>query len=228
MPEVSEELQRYANSLERMNIQFEGKGGNELGDKDFESLLSHGVLIPDAYALSFNNMGILLVGGSEARASIGKKFIEMNGNKASVLAAKNPTLYVPNGAARPVAFLNDNRLWEQPWLEPFLEPEYSDKFKFLTVSYIFQLVQDNGIEVRPGNPQSAIDTMVFGGQRWAKTEESNSRLLRMLAEVKCYTVLNNSAYYSSSSVGQGASSRIATQADHNLERIVERLEVQIR
>ena len=228
MPEVSVDLQKYANSLESSNIKFEGKGGNELGDKDFERLLSYGVLIPEAYALSFNDMGILLVGDSEARVSIAKKLIEMNGDKARVLAGKNPTLYVPNGTAKPLVFLNDNRLWEQPWLEPFLEPEYSDKFESFTVRYLFQLMPNNGIDVHPSDLQKAIDTMVFEGQRWAKTEESNSRLLQMLAKVKCYTVLNNLAHYSSLPEQQRALPSIAAQANRNLERIVERIEVQIR
>ena len=152
----------------------------------------------------------------------------MNRDKARVLAGKNPTLYVPSGAAKPLVFLNDNRLWEQPWLEPFLEPEYSDKFKFFTVSYIFQLVPNNGIDVRLGDVQKAIDTMVFGGQRWAKTEESNSRLLQMLAEVKCYTVSHNTASYLSLPAQRRALPSIAAQANRNLERIVERIEVQIR
>lgn len=203
MRPINPDLKRYVEELDCKDTYLrgmndEGDGtilGPDVDDEVFANLLSHGVVIPYADAVSYEKKGILVVGeGGIGKSPLVGKMQKLFPQESQVLAFDSPSIYQPDNTQRAVVYLDDIRSNEFPFFAPFLYPGDIEEYP---IEYLIHLRKDNRRILREGDIEEAVNYSVFEGSGYPRTREAETKMREILNGVKCYDFFKPMGYASS-------------------------------
>lgn len=187
-----EELDRRNTYLHEMNVEDGKILGPDIDDKAFAKLLSFGVIIPYADAVSYDRKGILVVGeGGIGKSSLVKNMEKLFPETSQTLAFDSPTLYKPDNTERALVYLDDIGSNCFPFFVPFLYPSETDEFP---IEYLIHLRENNRRSLREGDIQEAVNYMIFDGPGYPRTAAAERKMGEIVDGVRCFDFFKPRCY----------------------------------